>query len=52
MTMRRLALVVAMALISSFGGYAMAIEQPEYRVLERDGAFELREYQQIGRAHV
>lgn len=45
MTMRRLALVVAMALISSFGGYAMAIEQPEYRVLERDGAFELREYQ-------
>ena len=43
--MRRLALVVAMALISSFGGYAMAIEQPEYRVLERDGAFELREYQ-------
>jgi SOUL heme-binding protein len=43
--MQRLAIVVATALISLMGGYAMAIEQPEYRVLEHDGAFELREYQ-------
>lgn len=43
--MQRLATVVVTVLISLFGGYAMAIEQPEYRVLERDGAFELREYQ-------
>ena len=37
---RRLATVAALLASSS----AMAIEEPSFRVLERDGAFELREY--------
>lgn len=35
-------LVTALALLASFN--AMAIEEPGFRVVERDGAFELREY--------
>lgn len=35
-------LVIALAQMASFT--AMAIEEPSFRVLERDGAFELREY--------
>ena len=43
--MKRLASVVAGAWLALSGGVAMAIEQPVYRVLEQDGAFELREYE-------
>ncbi|MEY3465390.1 MAG: heme-binding protein [Gammaproteobacteria bacterium] len=42
---RALASAIIGITLSFFGGVAMAIEQPEYRVLESDGAFELREYQ-------
>ena len=40
---RALASAIIGITLSFFGGVAMAIEQPEYRVLESDGAFELRE---------
>jgi hypothetical protein len=36
--------VVLIAFLSLFGATAMAIESPDYRVLDSEGAFELREY--------
>jgi len=39
-----IAILLAIALVQLASFTAMAVEQPSFRVLERDGAFELREY--------
>ena len=49
--MRFLTILSAVCLLL-LTGIAMAIEEPEFNIIEQHEDYDIRQYEQIGRAHV